>query len=236
VNIMRKNTLNFLIDLGTLLAILAMIGTGLILKYSLPPGSGGRGLMLWGLGRHDWGDVHFWAAVGLGLLLATHIALHWPWVVGTVRRLTNRTRPRTGRPAAAVLNVSCIVFLLVIAGSAAGFALFANGNVSASVEQAQAHAREHAQVRLDAPGLGRAVGGEAAGDDCDHGPAQVRGSMTLADVERQTGVPVARLVALLGLPEGTSSHERLGPLCRSHGLSMSTVRSVVREHAGAGGP
>jgi hypothetical protein len=66
---MRKNTVNFYVDLATLLAILAMTGTGLILKYSLPPGSGGRGLVLWGLGRHDWGGVHFWIAVGLGVLL-----------------------------------------------------------------------------------------------------------------------------------------------------------------------
>ncbi|MHC4142953.1 MAG: DUF4405 domain-containing protein [Planctomycetota bacterium] len=95
---MRKNTVNFLVDLATLLAILAMTGTGLILKYSLPPGSGGRGLVLWGLGRHDWGGIHFWIAVGLGLLLVVHLVLHWPWVVATFRRLTSGTGARVAPP------------------------------------------------------------------------------------------------------------------------------------------
>ncbi|MHC4128669.1 MAG: DUF4405 domain-containing protein [Planctomycetota bacterium] len=229
---MRKNTLNFLIDLATLLAILSMIGTGLILKYSLPPGSGGRGLVLWGLGRHDWGDVHFWIAVSLGALLVAHIVLHWPWVVGTIRRLTNRTGTRTGRPASTLLNVSCIAFFVVIAGAAAGFTLFANDNVSASVARAQEHDREHAQARVDTPGIGLApAAGNPATEECDHGSSHLRGSMTLAEVERETGLTVTAVLALLELPQGTSPQERLGPLCRTYGLSMSTARSIISEHA-----
>jgi hypothetical protein len=224
---MRKNTVNFSIDLATLLAILAMTGTGLILKYSLPPGSGGRGLMLWGLGRHDWGGVHFWIAVGLGVLLVVHLVLHWPWVVGTFRRLTSRTGARAGRPAVMTLNVSCVAFLLATAGAAAGFALVANSSVSTSAALARDHAREHAEVPLDSPGPGHAVGGESAAEDCDHGPLEIRGSMTLAEVALESGVPVGTLLALLELPDGTSPQERLGQLCRAHGLSMSAVRSMV---------
>jgi hypothetical protein len=228
---MRKNTLNFLVDLATLLAILSMIGTGLILKYSLPPGSGGRGLVLWSLGRHDWGDVHFWIAVSLGALLVVHIVLHWPWVVGTIRRLTSRSGARTGRPASMLLNVSCIAFFVAIAGAAAGFTLFANDSVTASVAAARAHDAEHEQARLDAPGIGRAAAGNPATEECDHGPLHLRGSMTLADVERQTGLPVTTVLVLLELPPGTSPHERLGPLCRSHGLAMSDARAIINEHA-----
>ena len=51
--------------------------------------------------------------------------------------------------------------------------------------------------------------------------------MTLADVERETGLPVTAVLALLELPPGTSPQERLGPLCRTHGLSMSTVRTII---------
>jgi hypothetical protein len=228
---MRKNTVNFLVDLATLLAILAMTGTGLILKYSLPPGSGGRGLVLWGLGRHDWGGIHFWIAVGLGLLLVVHLVLHWPWVVATFRRLTSGTGARVGRPAAMALNVSCVAFLLATAGAAAGFALFANSSVSTSAAQAREHAREHAEGGLDAAGTGRVAGGKSATEDCDHGPLQIRGSMTLTDVALESGLPVTTLLALLELPDGTSSQERLGSLSRAHGLSMSAVRSIVTEHA-----
>ena len=228
---MRKNTVNFLVDLATLLAILAMTGTGLILKYSLPPGSGGRGLVLWGLGRHDWGGVHFWIAVGLGVLLVVHLVLHWPWVVATFRRLTSGSGARAGRPAALALNVSFVAFLLATAGAAGGFSLVANSSVSTSAAQAREHAREHAEVGPDAAGRGRAARGESAAEDCDHGPLQIRGSMTLADVERESGLHVATLLALLELPDRTSPQERLGQLCRTHGLSMSAVRSIVTEHA-----
>ena len=228
---MRKNTVNFLADLPTLLAILAMTGTGLILKYSLPPGSGGRGLMLWGLGRHDWGGVHFWIAVGLGVLLVVHLVLHWPWVVGTFRRLTSRTGARAGRPAAMVLNVSCVAFLLATVAAAGGFALVANSSVSTSAALARGHAREHAEVQPGSSGFGRTAGSESAAEDHDHGPLHIRGSMTLADVALESGLPVTTLLALLELPDGTSSQERLGMLCRTHGLSMSTVRSIITEHA-----
>ena len=64
---MRRNTLNFLVDALTLLAIFVMIATGLVIRFILPPGTGGghggAGLLLWGMGRHDWGDVHFWTSV-----------------------------------------------------------------------------------------------------------------------------------------------------------------------------
>ncbi|MHC4142952.1 MAG: hypothetical protein ACYSUF_14185 [Planctomycetota bacterium] len=59
--------------------------------------------------------------------------------------------------------------------------------------------------------------------------------MTLADVALESGLPVTTLLALLELPDGTSSQERLGSLSRAHGLSMSAVRSIVTENAGRRG-
>jgi hypothetical protein len=214
VNVMRRNTLNFVVDIVTLLAILGMTGTGLILKFSLPPGSGGRGLSLWGLGRHDFGDVHFWIAVTLGVLLIVHLVLHWSWIVGTIRRLTSRNGARTGRPASALLNVSCAAFFIAVVGVATGFTLYANANVAASTELAREHARDH----------------EAGPENRDHGPLDIRGSTTIAELAAQTGIPAAELLDLLGLPADTPAESRLGPTCRSHGLDMSAARAVVTEH------
>lgn len=83
---MRRSTLNFVIDAVSLLVMLAMISTGLLIRYVLPPGSrGGGGLSLWGWTRHDWGDLHFWLALALGGLLLLHVALHWTWVCALIR-------------------------------------------------------------------------------------------------------------------------------------------------------
>jgi len=88
---MQRQILNFAIDTAGLVLMLAMAATGLLLKWVLPPGSrGGQGLQLWGLTRHAWGDVHFWLALALVLLLFIHIALHWAWVCALVARFGGR--------------------------------------------------------------------------------------------------------------------------------------------------
>jgi hypothetical protein len=58
-----------------------MVGTGVLLRWRLPPGShGGRGLRFLGLGRHDWADVHVWLGYALVGLVGVHLALHWAWL------------------------------------------------------------------------------------------------------------------------------------------------------------
>ena len=93
----RKSKLNFTIDVLGLVFLIAMVGTGLIIRYILPPGSGGRGgghgLILWGMDRHEWGDVHFWLSVALLGLLTLHVALHWSWVCNFVRSRVVEARP-----------------------------------------------------------------------------------------------------------------------------------------------
>ena len=83
---MRRNTLNFIVDALTLLTMLVMVSTGLLIKYILPPRLGtGVHKSLADMDRHEWGEIHFWAAVVLGALLLLHVALHWKWVCATVQ-------------------------------------------------------------------------------------------------------------------------------------------------------
>jgi hypothetical protein len=35
---------------------------------------------LLGLGRHDWGDVHFILALLFLVVILVHIVLHWSWI------------------------------------------------------------------------------------------------------------------------------------------------------------
>ena len=62
---MKRSTLHFAIDVVTFLVMLAMIATGLLVRFVLSPGSGQR-RALWKYARHNWGAVHFWLAVALG--------------------------------------------------------------------------------------------------------------------------------------------------------------------------
>ena len=96
---MRRSTLNFIIDSAALIFLLGLGGTGCILKWILPPGSGGEGQgahggrggehikALWSLGRHDWGDIHFYLAICFLVLMGVHIFLHWGWIKGYLKSL-----------------------------------------------------------------------------------------------------------------------------------------------------
>lgn len=90
---MKRSSLNFIVDLAALLTLVGLAFTGFIMKYILPPGSGGglgrsfRGgrnpiqiKELWSMSRHEWGDVHFYLAVLFVVLICVHIALHWGWI------------------------------------------------------------------------------------------------------------------------------------------------------------
>ncbi len=128
---MRKHILNYIVDALALLIMLAMVVTGLWLKYVLPPGSrGGQGLPLWGLTRHDWGDVHFWLAVALAALVLLHVALHWGWVCTwtAVCARAGRRAPRAlGRGRKLVLG---LVTLVVLAGAIGGAVWYGQRSVT----------------------------------------------------------------------------------------------------------
>jgi hypothetical protein len=71
---------HFWLDLLTAVVFAAMAGTGVLLRWVLPHGSPRVGLTWLGVGRHVWGDVHFWLGVLILVLLAVHLALHWSWI------------------------------------------------------------------------------------------------------------------------------------------------------------
>jgi hypothetical protein len=65
----------------------------------------------------------------------------------------------------------------------------------------------------------------------DERPAyQIDGSMTLHDVEEQTGVSAAVILEELGLPADLPTGERLGRLRKQHGFEMHDIQEVVRKH------
>ncbi len=93
----KRATVSFALDLIAFVDLVLLGTTGSIMRWVLPPGSGGgrgpgfRGgrdpgpgadqvKQLLGLGRHDWGDVHFVLALTFVFLILVHIVLHWTWI------------------------------------------------------------------------------------------------------------------------------------------------------------
>jgi len=96
---MKRGLLNFIVDLCGLAGLLGLLVTGFVIKYVLPPGSGGLGRALHdgrgreqiksllSLTRHEWGDIHFYLSVLFTVLVALHLVLHWAWIKSYVRSL-----------------------------------------------------------------------------------------------------------------------------------------------------
>jgi hypothetical protein len=58
----------------------------------------------------------------------------------------------------------------------------------------------------------------------------IRGYMSLAEVQKVTGVPADYIIEKLGLPPGVQHAERLGRLRAVHGFSVEDVRRIVRTY------
>lgn len=118
---MQRGKLNLIVDVTSLAIFLLVVSSGLVLHILLPPGSGrlpGEGgtheeiLVLWGLSRHQWGQIHFWVSIALLSILTLHIGLHWRFFNSLFRRGTDPVQRRR-----LVLGVSGAVGVLLFAAA-----------------------------------------------------------------------------------------------------------------------
>lgn len=124
---MSRKLVNAAVDAAALVAFTMLVATGLLLRYTLPPGSGGRvGLgrgggrgagreiaLVLGRTRHEWGEVHFWISVAFLLVLATHVALHWRWILAVLRGAP-RSPESAGIAVRVIVGVLAAAALLVV--------------------------------------------------------------------------------------------------------------------------
>jgi len=79
----KKNmmVINKIFNIAAYIIFLLLCGTGFILKYKLPSGSGRPGNQ-WGyktvlnLTRHNWGDIHYYLSLIFILLMIWHLLMH----------------------------------------------------------------------------------------------------------------------------------------------------------------
>lgn len=210
---MKRNTLNFLVDLVSAMVMLGIIATGLLIRFVLPPGSG-HSKTLWTWGRHEWGGVHFWLATAAGVLLLVHVALHWQWICVTTVRLVRRSDGEHAHPSSLARNLAGVALSACLIGLFIGCVWIAQAQVQTiSGGEAHHHVRDGQSMQA------------GSGHDSEH--SLIRGSMNLGEVAAISGIPVENLRTRLGLPASVSHSERLGQLRQQHGLTMEQVRQIV---------
>ena len=196
---MKRTTLFFAVDVIAFVLFVLLTSTGILVRYTLPPGSGHFTTLL-GMDRHDWGEIHFWMALVLLATLAVHLFFHWKWLVSMIKG-----KPREG---------SGIRFALAIVGLIALLGLVI-APLFVPVEQTG-----------EPPHKLRATEKHQGSNDL----FSIEGSMTLQEVELQTGVPTQVILTELGLPADTPIDEKLGRLRRTHGFEMEQVREIVMNY------
>lgn len=82
--IMNRTKLNFIVDTIAFILFTFLFTTGMLIYFVLPPQSGHLKTVL-AMTRHQWGEIHFYIAFTLVLVLVAHFALHWKWVVCVIK-------------------------------------------------------------------------------------------------------------------------------------------------------
>lgn len=194
---MKRSRKNFVIDSLAFLFFLCLVSTGIILHYLLPHGSGGS-RSIWGMSRHDWGDIHFYISIGFLTILAIHLILHWNWIVNLI---TGRKQMASGRRG--LLGVVGVLAIIAVA-------------ISPLLSPVEGAKRSNVEANHE--------------KHVSESETDINGSLTLQQVQDQTGVPASYLIEELGLPESTSSETKLGKLKNQHGFSMDRVRLLIENY------
>lgn len=106
---MNRSYLNVGVDIAALVLFVFLVSTGLLLVFELPPGSGHASI--WGLDRHQWGDVHFWIAMTMLGIITVHLSLHWKWILAKLKPLGHGKYSRRR----VIVSVVALVVLLAVA-------------------------------------------------------------------------------------------------------------------------
>jgi len=78
-----------------LIAAWSLVGlTGLLLWLAPSGQRAGQQILLLGLTKHEWGDIHFWIGVATVAVTLIHLIIDWKALRGVIRYLTTVHRER----------------------------------------------------------------------------------------------------------------------------------------------
>ena len=203
---MKRNTINFWIDLLTFIVLFAEIWTGLLLHYVLPSGKGrGHSLELWGLNRHEYGTVHFYLATAMIALVAIHVWLHWSWICNSLTGLLKIKKLKSSRHLlygiVSLLVIVLITFASLMIAQFQVVDIQTNTNVYSIDNEIESQEEQ-----------------------------LITGQTTLLEVANIGNIPVEQLLEKLNLPNDVDCKEQLGRLKRRYGFEIEDVRnSIIRK-------
>lgn len=110
---MKRSTYHLIVDVFLALGAVGLILTGLLIEFVLPGGS--RQASVWGMTRHEWGEVHFWIAMGILGAAGLHLLLNWGWVCSVIARImrVQSAKPTVRRQLWTAVTTALLLAVLV---------------------------------------------------------------------------------------------------------------------------
>lgn len=208
---MKRPVQNFLVDAVSFTALLLLATTGLLMFWVLPPGS--HQATVWGMSRHEWGDLHFWIAIAFLGLLVLHLVLHWQWIVCMVQGRPRRDPRASMRAAGAVIGV---VVLLTLSGAL----------LLTLPEETAVPGERHGTERVVPPGEHPASPARGRG----YGRTALDGA-TLEQVAYALGMTAPELAQALALPDEVAADTPWRRLEHRYGVDAARVRRALTAEA-----
>lgn len=241
---MKKKYINLVVDAIAYAAFVFLVTTGLLMRYTLPPGSGHRAT-LWGLNRHAWGDVHFWVSIGFLGVLLIHLFLHWRWIFAVISgkpRLASGSRFLLGATAAiGIILIGLSPFFSDVESSNGVNHLFRRNQFRIDDYDRQVQRQDPHQIaqrprKKKYKNFNSSNAHPMIDESMKYNEGQkkdsmnIAGYMTLGEIENLSGIPATYILSELKLPPDTPTNEKLGRLKRQYNFEVADVRQAIKNY------
>jgi hypothetical protein len=204
---MKKSDWQYFVDTLLFICMFGIAFIGILMGFFLAEGPTVRESEKYflGLHRHQWGDIHLYLSVAFIILIIFHLMLAWSWIKGKSQALFKK---RWGTIISLTVLVSALVVLLFWIFTPKYPLIYENyGRGARAKSQGQLSPEEFIYEHQEY--------------------VTITGNMTLAEVEKFTGIPAKTLAEKLGLPPKTSPEETLGLLRKRYGFSLLEARDAI---------
>lgn len=216
---MTRPKWNYVVDVVMFALMGAMIFIGVLMGFFLTSGPVADQSLkyVWGLHMHQWGDIHTVLSFTFVAFFILHLLLHWSWIKGATKKLLRS-------PAALILILLLPALVVLLAWSV---------SEKDSPTYAEYGRRAGPKTeRVEETIAPVPPGEEVAAEKKNVKQVEINGRMSLADVEKATGIKAAKIAKELGLPRDAPLDQNLGRLRRNYNFEMQQVRDLITKLSG----
>lgn len=207
---MNKSDWQYLIDTLLFICIIGIIFIGFLLGLVIPkgPSFAESSKYFLGLHRHGWGNIHFYLSIAFTTLVFIHLLFSWKWIKSKAKQIFKKNWQTS---LFMILLLSLITPLLIWNFWPKYAETYADQGIGLRGRDATLESQESFLPQES------------------EGYIVVTGQVTLADLEKATGISHQAIIEKLDLPKRTKQDETIGQLRKRHGFDLLDVRDIITD-------